>query len=85
MILVVGGVLFLMLISLPFDFGRCFYPIHAGPISSGKVGHSGAAAARVSFAECEIPLLPSACLHAVKKTSPLNGAAVEPRGTSKRN
>ena len=29
--LVIGGVLFLMLISLPFDFGRCFYPSQARP------------------------------------------------------
>ena len=29
--LVIGGVLFLMLISLPFDFGRCFYPSREHP------------------------------------------------------
>ena len=29
--LVAGGVLFLALISLPFDFGRCFYPSQARP------------------------------------------------------
>jgi hypothetical protein len=36
--LVAGGVLFLMLLSLPFDFGRCFYPSQARPyFVSGRI------------------------------------------------
>jgi hypothetical protein len=34
---VVGGVLFLMLISVPFDFGRSFYPTHW--YGDGTAGH----------------------------------------------